>query len=161
MAGRKGQRSGGHNAKTTAQHEADGTYQPCRHNNRADVEPAKGAPTMPRGLTQDQKKLWKEVIEYLPPGCVGALDNAALRSLVEMYAIYQNAMRKWKRNVLDKNARFAAKDAFDRFWKIAQDFGMSPVARSRLQIGQPSDGNEESSDSKESHAILLKMRESG
>ena len=163
MAGRKGQRSGGHNAKTTAELQASGTYKPHRHAGRVDNVPTPGTPTMPEGLTKEQESLWSEVVDLLPDGCVGSLDNAALCSMLEWYGLYRTAMRKLKRDSLNKEARYAAKDAFDRFWRVAQDFGLSPVARARLQVepGEPKPKREEPSGSDEPHAVLLKMRESG
>ena len=142
MAGRKGQRSGGHNAKTTAQHEADGTSQKCRHGERADNEPAKGKPERPSDLDDVEQALWDEVVTYLPDGCVGRVDTTALREMCRWFALYRNAMGLFSSDPLDKDARLAATAAWDRFWRIAQDFGATPVARTRLQSGDDSDGKD-------------------
>lgn len=133
MPGRKGQRSGGHNAKTTAEHHRDGTFQKCRHEKRADNGDAKGYPEKPANLTKIQSKLWDEMVGFLPDGVVGGADTMALRELCNWYQQYISAMELWKECPIDKHARLSACAAWDRFWRIAQEFGCSPVARTRLQ----------------------------
>lgn len=144
MAGRKGQRSGGHNAKTTAQHKADGTFQKCRHAVRLDNEETEGKPVKPADLNQVQNAVWDEVVRYLPDGCVGRIDTVALREMCRWYDLYANAMSAWECDPLDKDARLAASAAWDRFWRIVQDFGATPVARTRLQL-KNTDPNKEQS----------------
>jgi phage terminase small subunit len=43
-------------------------------------------------------------------------------------------MEQFEADPLDKDLRGATKDAWDRFWSIAKDFGATPVARARLQL---------------------------
>lgn len=160
MPGRKGQRSGGHNAKTTAQHKADGTYQPCRHSERADNAAAIGKPEKPDWLSEQQNAIWDEVVDYLPDGCVGRADTVVLREMVRIYEIYTLSMALWQQMPIDKDARLAATAAWDRFWRIVQDFGGTPVARTRLQSGKSAAAGDEDNTPRgdDPHAVLLQMR---
>lgn len=144
MAGRKGQRSGGHNAKTTEQHIADGTFQKVRHGKRADNKPAIGKPEKPPELNEVESAVWDQMVTYLPDGTLGRVDSVALREMCRWYAVYCEAMQLLAADPINKDARLSATACWDRFWRIASDFGATPVARTRLQLdsgGKPKDEN--------------------
>ena len=134
MAGRKGQRSGGHNAKTTEQHKADGTYQKCRHEKRVDNAPAKGKPVKPSDLGSVESSVWDEVVSFLPETTTGRVDTIALREMCQWYGVYRKCIHIMQSDPLDRDARAGATACWDRFWRIAQDFGATPVSRARLQV---------------------------
>lgn len=157
MPGRKGQRSGGHNAKTTEQHLADGTYQACRHGDRIDNEQAEGTPIKPDELDEIESQLWDEMVAYLPDAVIGRADTMALRELCRWYSLYRNAFAAWQCDPLDKDSRLAASASWDRFWRIARDFGVTPVERTRLQL-KPGDGGGDNPSEKSPHLRLLEMR---
>ena len=147
MAGKKGQRSGGHNAKTTEQHLADGTYQKCRHGSRADHpdnQPELGPPVKPDGLDPIEAEVWDDVAGHLPDGCVHRGDSLALREACRWYYTYRRSMQLLEDDPLDKDARLTATACWDRFWRIARDFGATPVERTRLQA-PPGDPKEQDS----------------
>lgn len=156
MAGKKGQRSGGHNAKTSAEHERDGTYRKHRHENRADKKAAIGKPAKPADLDDIESLVWDEVASYLPDGCVGRGDTMALREMCRWYSVYRNAMAAIECNPLDKDARLSATAYWDRFWRIAKDYGATPVERTRLQ--QQSGGESDPGDPMASLRKLLESR---
>ena len=59
MAGVKGQRSGGHNAKTLAQHDLEGTRRVDRHKGFRNPEPPDGEPETPRELSGEALAAWE------------------------------------------------------------------------------------------------------
>lgn len=138
MPGKKG-RSGGHNKKPTAVLKAEGTYRPDRHGRNGDNVPADGWPEKPAGLTPMQERLWDDVVTYLPASCLGSLDTASLRDMVRLYGIYTDLLSLVEQDPTDQKTLNACFKAFDRFWKYAQDYGLTPVARSRLQVPKNSD----------------------
>jgi hypothetical protein len=130
MPGQKGR--SGRKRKPTAQHIADGTYQKCRHENRADNVPADGWPEKPGGLSPMQEKLWDDVTTCLPSQCLGKIDTAGLRDMVRLYGIYCDLISLVEQDPSDSSTVNTMCKVFDRFWKYAQDYGLTAVARSRL-----------------------------
>jgi P27 family predicted phage terminase small subunit len=81
MAGVKNQRSGGHNAKTREQHEAEGTYRAHRHDGIENPEPPPGRPVPPKPLDGDAAEAWDRVC--------GFLEQSKILSVVDAEALYQ------------------------------------------------------------------------
>lgn len=92
MAGRKGQRSGGHNKKAAEEHERDGTRS------------CEGDAAVPAGA-----------LDF----ALGNVDTDAKREMQRLYAIYEQAAECWQNDPTDKDARLSATAAFDRFIRIA------------------------------------------
>lgn len=134
MAGRKGQRSGGHNAKTTEQHKIDGTFQKCRHEKRADNLPAKGQPEKPDDLSEVEELVWSEMCNHLPAASIGRADTIMLREAARWYGIYFECMRLLRGDPIDKDLMGATDKAWKNFERIARDFGVTPVGRTRLEL---------------------------
>jgi len=65
MAGVKGQRSGGHNAKSIEQLEIEGTFDPSRHAGIDNPLPVPGLPKAPGPLGPLARKEWKRTIALL------------------------------------------------------------------------------------------------
>ena len=161
MAGRKGQRSGGHNAKTTQQHKTDGTYQPVRHAKRVDNKPTEGSPRKPRGLSKVASAFWDETVGHLPDGCVGRGDSMALAEMCRWYELYRECMVLLDENPIDRDARAAATAYWDRVWRIAKDFGVTPVERTRLQDPKGDDDDTEDAKKKAEFQRLAANRGTG
>lgn len=86
MAGVSG-RSGGHNAKTVAQHLLEGTHQKVRHAGIKNPEPPAGEPVPPKKLTGDAKDEWKRMIERLRDcKILAAVDGAAIYQYCLLFA---------------------------------------------------------------------------
>jgi len=94
MAGRKGQRSGGHNKKSAEDHVADGTFQPCRHENAS-----QSAGGFDRALS--------------------VVGTDAAGEMQRLYGIYRKSATAWDNDPTDKEARLSATAALDRFLRIA------------------------------------------
>lgn len=65
MAGVKGQRSGGHNAKTREQLEIEGTFDPSRHAGLENPLPAPGLPRPPGKLGKIARREWRRMVALL------------------------------------------------------------------------------------------------
>ena len=119
-------------AKTTAALKAAGTYRADRHAGRMDAAP--GSPIPRADLDDEKRELFAQIVENLPKSLVSELDSAALGMICDLYAIYRDAERIWRADLLDTDARLAACSAFDRFWKVAMQFGLTPGFRARLIV---------------------------
>lgn len=86
MPGVKGQRSGGHNAKTVAQHQLAGTMQKVRHAGIRNPTPSAGVPKSPKKLTGDAKDEWDRMLAELEDmGTLAKTDRAALYQYCQLF----------------------------------------------------------------------------
>lgn len=86
MPGVKGQKSGGHNAKTRAQLELAGTFRKDRHQHLT-PEPPKGIPTPPRELTGEALAEWLRMIGRLTlSGALSVVDDGVLYQYCQLFA---------------------------------------------------------------------------
>jgi P27 family predicted phage terminase small subunit len=139
---------GGHNRKTLAQAERDGTARSDRH-----VEPAvlaPGAPERPDWLSDEAAALWDELVPVLAEGnAVERVDALPLAQLFEAAALARIAREKignepvievvrYTKNgdeyiELQKNPAMGAwKDASAVVRSLIGEFGMTALARTRL-----------------------------
>jgi len=137
MAGVKGQRSGGHNRKTAAQHKAEGTYKPSRHGNRVDLEVDTAAPVMPRGLEKAGKEMWKRICQTLPEKTVTKLDADSLRMYCETWQVYLKLYPIFRDDPLDSKARQSWQACVATLDKLGRQFGWTPQSRSALETPEP------------------------
>jgi len=87
MAGVKGQRSGGHNAKSAREHRIEGTYRADRHAHLETLAPPKGRPTPPRPLAGAELAEWERMCDRLEhAGTLSIVDDAALFEYVQLFA---------------------------------------------------------------------------
>ena len=152
MVGVQG-RSGGRNRKTTAEHKLNGSYRADRHGGRIDGADAAGDPRKPGDLSPLQSSLWDAIVDHLPDGVVGALDSASLMALVRWYGIYADLMSQVEQNPGDTKLMSQATKAWDRFYRLGQDYGLTPNARAQLRA-VPSATNDEPDPFKE---LLLRQ----
>lgn len=134
MAGVKGQRSGGHNRKSTEELKASGGYRKDRHGGRAEVHIEADTPAMPDHLTAAGKKLWKRIVETLPPKVITSLDAESLAIYCDLSELYVRLRKKFMDDPTDKDVRSSYFGVFDRLNKIGGQFGWSPLSRSGLQM---------------------------
>lgn len=87
MAGVKGQRSGGHNAKTAAQHALQGTARKHRHAGLKNPAPPTGRPVPPKALKGDAKAEWDRMIARLEISkALSLVDDAVLYQYCRLFA---------------------------------------------------------------------------
>lgn len=141
MAGKKG--SSGRPPKPTEVLKNQGTFRGDRHARRSDTARVSGVPQKPVGLTPQQDFIWNEVVSFLPPESLGSIDTTIMRDMLRWYAVYSESMSMLEQDIENKNLRTTATAAWDRFIKLAVEYGMTPVARARLQLNG---ADEESSD---------------
>lgn len=70
--------------KSVGVHKQNGTFIPCRHEDRLAESP--GKLVRPRGLDKNERWLWDKVVAGLPKECFGVIDEVALRQACRMYA---------------------------------------------------------------------------
>ena len=94
MAGVKGQRSGGHNAKTTAELRLAGTLRKDRHAGVKSPEPQKGRPKSPKKLSGDALAEWNRMCDRLEAaGVLFTTDDAAIYQVAQHFAETEDLVR--------------------------------------------------------------------
>lgn len=87
MPGVKGQRSGGHNAKTAQQHRLEGTFQRVRHAGTSGPDVVSGIPVPSKPLEGEAAEEWDRMIVYLTrSGTLSANDGAILYQYCRVFA---------------------------------------------------------------------------
>ena len=89
---------------------------------------------MPRGLSAAEKKHWQFIVENIDAKIVGKIDTVALLEMVKLYDIYTRARAVWASDPTDKEARMSSCHAYDRWLRLANAFGLTPLARSNMKV---------------------------
>lgn len=151
MAGVKGQRSGGHNAKTKASHVLRGTFRGDRHDDSSIVVPISGAPEPPRPLTGEALAEWGRVTAHLSStGAISKVDSAILYQYCRLHAdaeMIQAKLDELESPFFDKFsmdgagiepkvhpgfARVESMRAKIRMFLV--EFGLTPASRGRVKL---------------------------
>lgn len=79
--------SGGRNAKPPSVHQAQGTYQPVRHDGFETPDPPRGRPAAPKSLAGEAKAEWDRMVDRLEhTKALTRVDDAALYQYVQLFA---------------------------------------------------------------------------
>lgn len=164
MPGVKGQRSGGHNAKTVEQHSLEGTYRVDRHGGVTNPTPAVGAPTPPVRLTGAALQEWKRMLELLKNSeMLTVVDGAMLAGYCELHGEAVGTKRDIERLRAKLRKRLSVAEMLELQRHIIRlsghllrhrqqirqylvEFGLSPAARSRVKISAAGAGMNDTGD---------------
>jgi len=127
-------------------------YPGKRKLNTREPRPARAVPTCPAWLRDEAKAEWRRVAPELRAlGLLTRLDRAALAAYCQAYArwceaevaVSQSAqlLKSSFGNVYINPALGAAGMAMKQMFKAAAQFGMTPSARSNLQVGEPEEAD--------------------
>jgi P27 family predicted phage terminase small subunit len=87
MPGVKGQRSGGHNAKTQREHRLAGTFNTTKHSGYRNPDPVSGIPVSPKKLTGDAAAEWDRMLQRLTESKIlSGVDAGALYQYCRLFA---------------------------------------------------------------------------
>lgn len=119
--------SGGHNRKSTEDLLTGGGFRSTRHADRLDANQSPpGKPRKPRGLGQYGKQVWDDVVKSLPDSVLGTIDSTVLAEMCRWYQDYRTA------------ESFSVRcKCWDKFHRIALDYGMTPSARAAMRVPLP------------------------
>ena len=118
--------------KTAAAAKADGTRPDHVINSKVIHSP--GELPVPEGMKSAQAKLWRAVVELLPDDQIGEADGYQMRELVEVWDMLQQVKKILLVAPLNKEALDAFK-TYNRIWQsLANQFGLTPVARRQIEI---------------------------
>lgn len=91
----------------------------------------------PADLNDSGKALWSQIVECLPEHLLRNVDSTMLLALCRMWQNYEELYEAFDNAKIGTPKYFklhkAVLDMFDKYMKIADKFGMSPGARSRLK----------------------------
>ena len=116
--------------KPTALHILNGSFDDRRHTDRADVLYPDDAPVQIRGLGKDGIQAWHLITDSTPAEILKRIDSMQLFGLCRWWTIWREYDRKHAAG--DERALTPARNAWEPFSKLAQQFGMSPTARCRI-----------------------------
>lgn len=86
MPGVKG-RSGGRNAKSKELHILHGDFRPDRHGDLEFIDPPKGTPPVPKGISGLAKAEWERMVTRLETaGTLSIVDDAAIYQYAQLFA---------------------------------------------------------------------------
>jgi hypothetical protein len=93
--------------KSVEQHKREGTYQPCRHAHRREVQARDelGAGSAPLHLTDSERHVWAEVLNVAPPHLLKSADRFMLEAFVAAVAAPPRGSRNPRRNRVVAGAR--------------------------------------------------------
>ena len=137
----------GRPAKPTKLHILEGTFRSDRHGDGVEPEPLPGPAKCPKHLSKDAKRVWKELVRVM--------DGAGVLTQADQWIMARfcsSAVRLWKyeaqldqfspASTTDAEASLVTKRLYviihgetDTLKALAAQLGLSPVARSQLQIG--------------------------
>ena len=145
---------GGHNRKPAALHVLEGTGRPSRQNGNT-PRPRPTAPTCPSWLDKEAKAEWARVAPELERlGLLTVLDRAAFSAYCQSWADFRHlseiidaegAVIEGRRGAPRKHPLLPALHwamAAVRTW--SQEFGLTPLSRSRMSVGNVEEEEEPS-----------------
>jgi len=107
---------------------------------KTEPQPQTTPPRKPRGLGMDASRLWAVLIPQLQKlGLATAIDEVALVCLVQWWQVYCDAQKTLAQvedlsSIAGTRALNAASKSFDNFRRLALQFGLSPVARTAINL---------------------------
>jgi len=143
MAGKKGR--SGRKRTSTATLKLRGTFRKDRHNVSA-PEPESNAPAPPKWLTGAALEEWKRIVPLLlAENSLTHWDRAALVTYCEEWKLYVTCTQKLRmvRGLVVAGSRKQKTEhpllrirekCFRRLMQVCAEFGMTPAARSRLNV---------------------------
>lgn len=115
--------------KTRAQHEASGAVakNPQRFRDDPHTPPAPKAPIKkaPRHLTEEQQKVWREIVSQAPEGLLGSCDGIMIELAVRLTVKMRTLPDKWTSTDAGQLANIMGK------------LGGTPGDRQRLNVVAP------------------------
>ena len=134
--------SGGHNAKSIADHKREGTYNATRHRDRLDERDwhSGGRPEMPEGLSPQQRWAWNQVVGHIREENLGQLDTIALFAFSRWFSRWAEAMSSAEESTgrEQEKAEKRAGNAWGHCMQLMSKFGMTPADRSKFKKAAPS-----------------------
>lgn len=128
---------GGHNAKATKHLKLAGTFREDRHGDRVDSK-YEGMPEQIKGLGKDGQQMWKLVVKHTPAEVLAGIDGPALFGLCRWWAMWRKYDRIANSAKAKPNDLYLAMGAWKQCNQLMIQFGMSPVARTRIKSGERS-----------------------
>ena len=127
--------------KPTAQHIAEGTDRPHRHESRRREPKPEGKPVKPKGMSKDAQQLWDHLVPGLADkGIATDWDTCALQAMCEAWAEYRAALRVRATGLDEKSRRQRMVNSARRAWiELASKFGLTPSDRARLEVEEGAD----------------------
>lgn len=108
-------------------HKSQGTYQPCRHDEREGGIELSGKPEPPKSLLVKHRKVWDRIVPDLwEAGVLRAIDTDNLAAMCRWWV-------KWDEEMKENGATTKAKVAWEQFSKLGSKYGLDPISREMIK----------------------------
>lgn len=109
-----------------------GQYRQDRHGQREIEDSATGKPIRPQWLSGEARKFWDRTVPLLVQmGIAKQIDSADLASMCQWWAVWREHITQAAE---DPASLTAAVKAWSQFAPLADRFGMSPSARTKIAV---------------------------
>ena len=122
----------GRPAKPTVQLRREGTFDTSRHSDRVD-DSYDGVPEKIRGLGKDGLYCYEMITGSTPPNILVHIDSLSLFGLCKWWAEFRDWERKMSSPVGTEKDMRNAGFAWDKFSKLASEYGLTPASRTKLR----------------------------
>jgi len=110
----------------------EGNYREDRHGDRADTQ-YDGTPTAPHGLGKDGQYLWKLINTGTPDDILAKIDSPTMFAMCRWWQKWRELDRRSHRDDFTPQQFRMMVDAWTQCSKMMMEYGMSPVARTRIK----------------------------
>jgi P27 family predicted phage terminase small subunit len=124
---------------------ARGETRPSRVNFESPI-PTSGLPPMPGDMSEVAKRVWRRVVQQMPPGVITGADYDLLRVYCEAVARYKQAMKSYYKTgplirarrdssqVVKNPLGQVVRDTAEQIRLVGRELGLSPAARAGMRI---------------------------
>lgn len=129
--------------KPTTRHKADGTYQPVRHANRLEAQPAKSLPDPPPEFDGRHADKWRELVSNMQDmGTLANQDLDSIRAYVVFFFRFADANETINKQgtIVDGKVNPAWRimiESQKELRALWTAFGLTPADRARIKIEKP------------------------
>lgn len=114
---------------------AKGTYRADRSGDPDKKPKPDGVPMRPKMSMPEARAFWDRYVpELVRIGVAKQIDSARLQAMCEAWALLRLATKAVNADPIDKDARIAYAEYSRQFAQAADQFGMNPVGRTRIQV---------------------------
>lgn len=101
---------------------------------------------MPSGLSDDAKKMWREIVpQLLEAESIKKIDAPNLEALCFWWGVFSQC-RKQMDGIIDYGSMDATRlsgnltRAWDAYRRLCDEFGLTPLARIKVEVNEPTQG---------------------
>ena len=124
--------------KPNSVHAMAGSWRGDRHGTRHDRPRLEGMPEPPDDMSSAAKEHWDEIVpQLIEANVVRQIDQHALSHLCETHSLLKATAMRLREDPIDRDARLSFSQYFDRWARLAAQFGLTPQSRNHIAAEVP------------------------